>query len=181
MTGYSTTTAHDQAPPPSRHAAAVERIPHIIGKICMLWGSRELDAFFSHLLMDSRDGSRHGLPVEVANEILFLMQTNKLVRAFQLMRGSTLPLAEAYRLVDSGDQARLGGDAFSDPLVSHDTIERQSRRGGAHVEPAAAANGSQLAGLGELIMMFVRSRWVLGAIFIILSSKFVWPVIRPLI
>jgi hypothetical protein len=76
MTGHSDTAARHHAAPSTRYQGAIERIPHLCAKICMTWGSRELDAFFSHLLMDSRDGSRQGLPVEVANEVLFLMQTN---------------------------------------------------------------------------------------------------------
>ncbi len=147
----------------------------------MTWGSRELDAFFSHLLMDSRDGSRQGLPVEVANEVLFLMQTNKVRRALELVRGSSMSLSEAYRLVDSGDQARLAGDVFSDPLVSRDTITRNPQRASTRpVAPAPARSDSQLVALGELIFMFVRSRWVLGAIFVMLTSKFAWPVAKAM-
>jgi hypothetical protein len=181
MMGNRNTDNRHQASPPSRHQAAIERIPHLAGKICATWGSRELDAFLSHLLMDSRDGSRQGLPVEIANEVLFLMQTNKLARAIELVRGSTMPLAEAYRLVDGGDQARLGGDVFSDPLVSRDTIVRRPQRGGERSAPATAARGGgQLAALGELLLMFLRSRWVIGAIFVVLTSKFAWPVARTL-
>jgi hypothetical protein len=179
MTGHSDTAARHHAAPSARYQGSIERIPHLTAKVCMTWGSRELDAFLSHLLMDSRDGSRQGLPVDIANEVLFLMQANKVRRAIELARGSSLPLNEAYRRVDSDDQARLAGDVFSDPLVSRDTSTRGSQRSSARtVQEAPAHSGGQMAALGELILMFVRSRWVLGAIFVMLTSKFAWPVAK---
>ena len=41
--------------------AAVEDIGHLTQKICTIWGTPELDAFLSALLMDARDGARKGL------------------------------------------------------------------------------------------------------------------------
>ena len=176
MTTQATAPAPvDRSP---RYRTALERIPHLVVKICATWGSRELDAFLSHLLMDSRDGHRQGLPPDVAEEVLFLMETNKMRRAIELVRGSPMSLAESYRMVDKGDQARLGGDAFSDPLVSRDTSGRSPPRQAARSARAEPASGSQLAALGELIMMLVINRWVLGTIFVILTDKFLWPFVR---
>ena len=36
-------------------ACALEKLPHIIKRVCLLWGHPEFDAFTSHLMMDSRD------------------------------------------------------------------------------------------------------------------------------
>ena len=52
--------------------SALEKLPHITKRVCLLWGHPEFDAFTSHLLMDSRDGKRQGLPWDVAEELLFL-------------------------------------------------------------------------------------------------------------
>ena len=50
-------------------ACALEKLPHITKRVCLLWGHPEFDAFTSHLMMDSRDGKRQGLPWDVAEEI----------------------------------------------------------------------------------------------------------------
>jgi len=60
---------------------ALEKLPHITKRVCLLWGHPEFDAFTSHLLMDSRDGKRQGLPWEVAEEILFLAELRVVKRA----------------------------------------------------------------------------------------------------
>src|SRR5947209_3300967 len=61
--------------------SALERLPHITKRVCLLWGHPEFDAFTSHLLMDSRDGKRQGLPWEVAEELLFLAELRVVKRA----------------------------------------------------------------------------------------------------
>ncbi|MCE9568891.1 MAG: hypothetical protein K8R10_02600, partial [Rhodocyclales bacterium] len=78
--------------------AALEDIGHLTRRICGIWGSPELDTFLSLLLMDARGGSRKGLPVEVAAEILFLAQTNKMLRAMELSKKLSLHVDETYRM-----------------------------------------------------------------------------------
>ena len=53
-------------------ACGLERLPHVLNKLCQLWGRPECEAYISRLIMDSRDGSRQGLPWEVAMELMFL-------------------------------------------------------------------------------------------------------------
>jgi len=53
-------------------ACGLERLPHVLSKLCQLWGRPECEAYISRLIMDSRDGSRQGLPWEVAMELMFL-------------------------------------------------------------------------------------------------------------
>jgi hypothetical protein len=62
-------------------ACALEKLPHITKRVCLLWGHPEFDAFTSHLMMDSRDGKRQGLPWDVAEEILFLAELRVVKRA----------------------------------------------------------------------------------------------------
>ena len=81
-------------------AGEIERFPHVQKRICMLWGTQELDGHINHLLTDSRDGQRSGFPVEVTAELLFLAELNKLIRAIDLARKVNIPLREAYQTID---------------------------------------------------------------------------------
>jgi hypothetical protein len=162
----------------NKDRAALEEISHLTRRICLMWGTPELDSFLSRLLMDARDGDRQGLPVEVATEILFLAQLNKMIRAADLTRQLNIDLEEAYSLVDGGDQARLKIDALDDPLVSHDTITRSVRSTGVSARFPAMPAGSQAQGLGQLLLMLLRSKWLIIAVVLILGLKFVWPTVK---
>ena len=163
--------------------AALENIAHLTRKICGIWGSPELDVFLSQLIMDARDGARQGLPVGVAEELLFLAQTNKMLRAIDLAKKLSVGIAEAYRRIDEGDQARLTIDPLDDPTVSGDTIVSRTNRSTEAPERHAAprSSGSQAQGLRELLLLLIHSKWVLGAIVLYLCVKFVWPMVKPLI
>lgn len=163
-----------QLPP---EAAALESIGHLKQKVCLMWGSPELDVFISRLIMDSRDGQRQGLPMAVGAELLFLAQTNKIIRAIALLSHQNVALKEAYRIIDEGDQKRLEADAFDNPLVSRDTIIRDKndeRRSGLDRRGAPKAEGA-VASLGQLIFRFVTSQAFLYVIGISLTVKLLWP------
>lgn len=49
-----------------------QQFPRIVNNIIALWGKPELEAYFSELLMDSREGTRQGFPPEVASDIFNL-------------------------------------------------------------------------------------------------------------
>lgn len=162
--------------------AALEDITHLTRKICGIWGTPELDTFLSGLLMDARDGARQGLPMAAAGEIVFLAQINKMVRAMDLTRTLNIRIEETYRLVDEGDQARLKIDALDDPLVSRDTVTRPGRLTEVSARrPATLSAGSQAKGLGELLLMLIRSKWLAWAVILVLSVKLLWPVVKNLI
>jgi hypothetical protein len=72
-----------------------------------MWGSSDLDLFIRSLFMDSRDGERRGLRLEIVTELLFLAKTNKTLRAIDAAATLGLSLHEAHRLIDEGDEARL--------------------------------------------------------------------------
>jgi hypothetical protein len=55
-------------------ACGLERLPHVLNKLCQLWGRAECEAYISRLIMDSRDGARQGLPWEAAMELMFLAE-----------------------------------------------------------------------------------------------------------
>jgi hypothetical protein len=62
-------------------ACGLERLPHVMNKLCLLWGQPECDDYISRLMMDSRDGNRQGLPWEAALELLFLTELSVAKRA----------------------------------------------------------------------------------------------------
>jgi len=162
--------------------AALEDIVHLTQKICGIWGSDDLDTFLSHLVMDARDGARQGLPVAVATEVLFLAQLNKMVRAIDLGKKLSMSAEEAFRRIDEADQARLRIDPLDDPSVSRDTIiVRSDRINYAAEHHARVRSGGQAQGLGELLMLLIRSKWLAWAIVLILGLKFLWPTIRAVI
>ena len=160
--------------------AALENIAHLTRKICAIWGSPELDTFLSRLLMDARDGTRQGLPMAVAAEIMFLARTNKMIRAMDLSSKLNLKVEETFRMVDEGDQARLKVDALDDPLVSRDTVTRANFATDARrsAQPTAV---DQAVGISKLMMMLIRSKWLAWAIVVVLGLKFVWPTVKALI
>jgi hypothetical protein len=85
-------------------ASAVERINHLQQKICMMWAKDQLDAYLNDVLLDSRDGARHGLPVDVCSEMFFLQELNKRVRAIDLAGTLNVSLDDAYQKVDQHDR-----------------------------------------------------------------------------
>ncbi|MBP9119028.1 MAG: hypothetical protein KBF58_13250 [Methyloversatilis sp.] len=163
----------------SESRAALEDIGHLTLKICAIWGTEDLDTFLSKLVMDARDGERRGLPVAVATEILFLAQVNKRRRAIDLGKKMSMDPDAAYRLIDEEDQARLRIDPFDDPSVSRDTVITRTDRGNRAPERQMPTNGSQIQGLWELLLMMIRSKWLVGAIVLVLGVKLVWPIFRP--
>ena len=175
--------------------AALESIAHLTAKICSIWGTAELDTYLSGLFMDARDGARRGLPVPVAEEVMFLAQTNKVIRAMDLAKKQAMSLREAYRIVDEGDQLRLRVDALDDPSVSRDTITRTSRSSadlGRRALPRATPDRraaprvvadrgrrDQERGFGAVLLMV--GKWLLGAIVLLLCLHYLWPILMALI
>ncbi len=178
-------TAHSPNPAnQSDSRAALEDIGHLTQKICAIWGTDDLDTFLSRLIMDARDGARQGLPVAVATEVLFLAQVNKRRRAIDRGKKLSMDPEAVYNLVDEEDQARLKIDAFDDPSVSRDTIIARSDRFIPTPDrrpPTRGNPGSQAQGLGELLLMLIRSKWLIWSIIAVLGIKLLWPIVRPLI
>jgi hypothetical protein len=99
--------------------AALESMPHLLHKIQALWNSRDLNTFISHLLMDSRDGSRAGFPFSVARELMFLAKTNLIVRAQEAAPMLGVRLGDAMDLISRGDQMALGHSSSADDVWAH--------------------------------------------------------------
>lgn len=130
---------------PTTEASAIEAFPHVRNRICMLWGTHDLDQYITHLMTDTRDGQRSGFPVEVTAELLFIAELNKLVRAIDLARKLQIPLGEAYQKVDKQDRGADLGDPL-DPLVARDTVAREEREIAAKPQPPTPHVQSESSG-----------------------------------
>ena len=103
-------------------ACALEKLPHIIKRVCLLCGHPEFDAFTSHLLMDSRDGKRQGLPWEVAEEILFLAELRVVKRAIVASGVTGQPFWDTFhKMLANAEAAQQNVQhEWSDPLANRD-------------------------------------------------------------
>jgi|SRR5262245_48465990 len=103
--------------------SALERLPHITKRVCLLWGHPEFDAFTSHLLMDSRDGKRQGLPWDVAEELLFLAELRVVKRAIVAAGVTGQPFWEVFNQMMANAEAaaaRVQHEAWDDPMMNKD-------------------------------------------------------------
>jgi hypothetical protein len=133
----------DKASQPGASAAngmsALERLPHITKRVCLLWGHPEFDAFTSHLMMDSRDGKRQGLPWEVAEELLFLAELRVVKRAIVAAGVTGQPFWEVFDQMLANAEAaasRMQHEAWDDPQMAKD-VSRTFRPEGEYTRPPA--------------------------------------------
>jgi hypothetical protein len=75
-------------------ACGLERLPHLMNKVCLLWGRPECDAYINRLIMDSRDGDRQGLPWEAAMELMFLAELSVAKRALVASEATGVPFPQ---------------------------------------------------------------------------------------
>lgn len=94
--------------------------PRIVERLCTLWGTPEVEQFISGLLLDSRDGQRQGFPLEVAHELLMLIDLSIAKRAIVAAQITGEPYRKVFRSmrahVDQVDQDAL--NPFSTPAQS---------------------------------------------------------------
>jgi hypothetical protein len=161
--------------PASHEASAIEKFSHVQQRVCMLWGTHELDVYLNHLMTDSRDGQRKGFPVEVTAELLFLAELNKLNRAIDLARKLRIPLSEAYHKVDKQDRGDELGD---DPLSGRDQFAREEKELGARARPATKGSEEAeglFALLGKGVFALFTSKAVLFLVALFLAYQYVLP------
>lgn len=175
-------------PKPSAEAAALERMPHIQQRLCLMWGSAELGSFIDRLILDSRDGKRQGFPVDITQELLFLAETNQIVRALAFVHSLKIPYRDALRKVEEMDQERQqSGNPYDNPLSSRDMAvrdrrqvpqaapERQERRSGRDRRGAASGDDGVGVLLGKLIFKLATSKLTIFLIVAALVAKLLWP------
>ena len=76
----------------------LERFPHLVRRICELWGKDEFESHLNTLIMDSRDGRRQGLPPEALEDLLFLAELTIARRALHAMETAGIPFRQAFRM-----------------------------------------------------------------------------------
>lgn len=157
--------------------AALERFPNVLNKISGLWGTRDLDKLIDELIMDSREGSRQGFPVEVAEELLLLGGVNKYVRALEIADHMHIDVKKALQMVNSGDQAHQTSDPWTDSTLGKEAAFDPARRSlNKSAAPVVQENFSlyenkdNKSGSNALV-------WVLVAIVAGIIYKFVVPLI----
>lgn len=57
-----------------------EQYPRVMNRITELWNSKEIDAYFTDLMIDNRGGTRQGFPPRVASEIFALSMAHANIR-----------------------------------------------------------------------------------------------------
>lgn len=163
--------------PVNPEASEIEKFSHVAKRICMLWGTQELDGHINHLLTDSRDGQRSGFPVEVTAELLFLVELNKLIRAIDLARKLNIPLREAYQKVDKKDRGADLGDP-SDPLSGRDSFARDEQELGVRARSVARRREEKdgiVALFGKGVFALFTSKAVLFLVVLFLAYQYLLP------
>lgn len=155
--------------------SAIEEMPRIAAKVCVLWGTRELDTAVNALLTDTRDDTRQGFPMEVASELLFLVQCNKARRAIDLMADTGNNYEKAFQLVDRGDQLARNGGTWDDPISSSEAAVISRRP---HEAPRAATSRNGSSGnagvfsfLGRAVMAVLGSKWFWMAVALLTAYR----------
>jgi len=144
-----------------------------------MWKTRELDVFIHRLILDSRDGARQGFPMAAAQEMLFLAETNRILRAIDTAEQLKIKLSEAYKMVVAGDEAATPSNVWDDPSVSKDTSSRRNSRSVSE-QVSLAARKSQGSGLLYWVSRVVFNKWFIIAVIAVLSTKAMWPFVKLL-
>lgn len=162
--------------PTTTEAGYIEKYPHVQKRVCMLWGTQELDGYLNHLLTDSRNGERKGFPVEVTAELLFLTELNKLIRAIDLSRKLKIPLREAYEKTDKKDRGAELGD-LADPLSGRDSFAREEQQLGVRARPVRKTEESDgfLAAIGKGVFSLFTNKVVLFLVALFLFYQYILP------
>src|SRR5262245_44799305 len=123
-------------------AGALEGMPHLVERICLLWGQGEFEPYVNRLILDSRDGARKGLPWEAAQELMFLSELSMAKRALHASEITGVPFAEMFaRCLETAERAGRSGaptsgltlapkaDPWADPRASSDASRRERKIG----------------------------------------------------
>jgi len=118
-------------------AGALETMPHLVERICLLWGQGEFEPYVNRLILDSRDGARQGLPWEAAQELLFLAELSMAKRALYASEITGVPFKQMFaRCLETAERTAqtstsLGlepkADPWADPRAHSDASKRDKR------------------------------------------------------
>jgi hypothetical protein len=83
-------------PPHDPDIAALERLRHVVPRVCELWEQDGFDVYVNGLIADSRDGARQGFPADVQAELMFLIELRIAKRALVWSENAGLPFKEVF-------------------------------------------------------------------------------------
>lgn len=63
----------------SNYSASIEDYPHVINKLCALWGQPDLIAYLDGLVTTERADVRTGFPLEVISELFWLSDIHQMI------------------------------------------------------------------------------------------------------
>ncbi|HTJ96660.1 MAG TPA: hypothetical protein VL381_04265 [Rhodocyclaceae bacterium] len=137
---------------PKGLCAVEHRLPRISEKLCFHWATTEFEPFVASLMMDSRDGSRQGLPWDVAQELLFLLEISIAKRAIIASQSTGLPYRDVFKSMrtNAEEAAKNTAGTWNNPTLNND-----SRRVGPALDPSLAVKPSLHRGRAKP----VRKSW----------------------
>ena len=151
----------------------LESIPHLCQKVCAIWGSPELEAYIEALMMDSRDGSRKGLPVEIGAELLWLAEINKLRRAVEMSEKLGIGLDDASAKIDRQAASRVT-DIWENPGLTAISATSNGRRYTDKPLPVRPRRRNVERTAFGIVYVIVTSKFFLGVLVFILTVKILW-------
>jgi hypothetical protein len=98
------------------------RLPRIAEQCTRYWATSDFEPFVASLMMDSRDGARQGLPWDVAQELLFLLEISIAKRAIVAAQTTGVPYRQVFQSMrnNAEEAAKNTGNAWSNPTLNND-------------------------------------------------------------
>ena len=106
----------------------LETLPHICQRICLIWGTAELDIYLNGLILDSRDGARKGLPQPVLAELSWVQELNKRRRALDLQEELKISFQAALEKVEAIDDSARPTDVWGGAIAPGANTPTPARR-----------------------------------------------------
>jgi len=135
-------------------SSALERLIHVVPKVCALWEQDGFEAYVNGLVFDSRDGQRQGLPADVQAELMFLVELRIAKRALTWSEAAGLPFREVFlQYLEKAQKTSVvesrAGDAWADPHARQ-SLGRTGRADADRGRPApTAAQASRSNRVGQ--------------------------------
>lgn len=102
------------------------RLPRIAEQCTRYWGTSDFEPYVASLMMDSRDGARQGLPWDVAQELLFLLELSIAKRAIVAAQTTGMPYRQVFQSMRNNAEeaaknaSSSASNAWSNPALNND-------------------------------------------------------------
>ena len=121
------------------------RLPRIAEQCTRYWGTSDFEPFIASLMMDSRDGGRQGLPWDVAQELLFLLEISIAKRAIVAAQTTGMPYRQVFQSMrnNAEEAAKSTANAWSNPTLNNDS--QRVGQPGQPLDPALALDPNSVS------------------------------------